>query len=245
MPTPTPPGTPVGTPAGSWSLQPLSAATLAGARELMRTCVARDLGDAHDPVVHADVDDPLGRYPGTAEAFLLVAVDDATGAVVGTAGLRGGRLRPGATPQHLVERYADGRTGQLVRVYVAAGARRRGIARALVAAVRERAAGQGRYERLALHAYRHSPGAVAFWGSLGARVVADDTAGATRSVFYEFAAVGAPGGTARASTASPAAETSGSSASSTQGATAPGSSSAPAPAEPSSTASPPPEASTP
>ncbi len=173
-------------PAGTWSHQPLSPATLAGAQEVMRTCIARDFGDAHDPVVHADVDDPLHRYPGTAEAFLLVAVDDATGEVLGTAGLRDGRLRPGASPRHLVERYADGRTGQLVRVYVAAGARRRGIARGLVAAVRERAAADGRYGRLALHTYRHSPGAVAFWEALGARVVADDSAGASRSVFYEF-----------------------------------------------------------
>ncbi|WP_432534252.1 GNAT family N-acetyltransferase [Kineococcus arenarius] len=170
-----------------WSVQPLSPAVLAGAQEVMRTCIARDFGDAHDPVVHADVDDPLGRYPGTAEAFLLLAVDGVSGEVLGTAGLRDGRLRPGASPQHLVERYADGRTGQLVRVCVAAGARRRGIARGLVAAVRERAAAGGRYERLALHTYRRSPGAVAFWEALGARVVADDSAGASRSVFYEFA----------------------------------------------------------
>ncbi|WP_432504277.1 GNAT family N-acetyltransferase [Kineococcus arenarius] len=170
-----------------WSAQLLSPATLAGAQEVMRTCIARDFGDAHDPVVHADVDDPLGRYPGTAEAFLLLAVDGVSGEVLGTAGLRDGRLRPGASPQHLLERYADGRTGQLVRVYVASGARRRGIARGLVAAVRERAAADGRYARLALHTYRHSPGAVAFWEALGARVVADDSAGASRSVFYEFA----------------------------------------------------------
>ncbi len=187
-----------------WSVQLLSPATLAGAQEVMRTCIARDFGAAHDPVVHADVDDPLHRYPGTAEAFLLVAVDAGSGEVLGTAGLRDGRLRPGATPPHLLERYADGRTGQLVRVYVAAAARRRGTARALVAAVRERAAADGRYERLALHAYRHSPGAVAFWEALGARVVADDSAGPSRSVFYEFTSSGsagspAPGGPSQTS----------------------------------------------
>ncbi|WP_337062542.1 GNAT family N-acetyltransferase, partial [Kineococcus sp. G2] len=185
-PPPPPPRSPHHPPPRPWSVQLLTPAAVAGAQEVVRACVAQDFGDVHDPVVHADVDDPLGRYPGTAEAFLLVAVDDATGGVLGTAGLRDGRLRPGAGPQHLVDRYADGRTGQLVRVCVRRGERRRGIARGLVAAVLARAAADDRCERLALHTYRHSPGSVAFWEALGARVVADDTAGASRSVFYEF-----------------------------------------------------------
>nr|WP_240896044.1 GNAT family N-acetyltransferase [Kineococcus siccus] len=142
--------------------------------------------------MHADVDDPARHYPGTAEAFLLVALD-VGGRVVATAGLREGRLRPGLAPGHLVERYADGRTAQLVRVCVRPDARRRGTARALVAAVCARAAADGRYERTALHAYRRSPGAVAFWEGLGARLVADDTAGPSGSVFYELPAA-APDG---------------------------------------------------
>jgi GNAT superfamily N-acetyltransferase len=155
------------------------------AREVMLRVVREDLGDPYDPRIHADIDDLASAYLHPAGPFLLVAVDGTE--IVGTAGIRGGALKEGLSPPHLVERYRDGRTGQLVRVYVPSGHRRRGIARRLVRAVLDRARDEGHYDTIALHTYRHSPGAVPFWESFGTRVVEDDTDGVSRALFMELA----------------------------------------------------------
>lgn len=169
-----------------WSIHPLSERTLPGAQAVMRRSIAEDFGDAYDPRIHADVDDPMTHYAPGNGPFLLVVTDDGTGEVLATGGIRSGRLKPGLTPQHVVDRYEDGRHGQLVRVYVRKEARRGGIARALVRAVLDRADREGHYQAIALHTYRHSPGAVAFWESFGARLVHDDTQGPSGAVFYDL-----------------------------------------------------------
>ncbi|WP_433514521.1 GNAT family N-acetyltransferase [Nonomuraea sp. CA-143628] len=169
-----------------WSIHPLSERTLPGAQSVMRRSIAEDFGDAYDPLIHADVDDPLTHYAPGAGPFLLVVTDDSTDEVLATGGIRSGRLKPGRTPRHVVDRYEDGRHGQLVRVYVRKEARRRGIARALVHAVLDRADQEGHYEAIALHTYQHSPGAVAFWESFGAQLIHDDSNGATGAVFYDL-----------------------------------------------------------
>lgn len=156
------------------------------AREVMLRTVHEDLGDPYDPRIHADIDDMTGWYLTPTGPFMLVAVDD-DGEIVGTGGIRGGALKEGLSPPHLVERYRDGRTGQLVRVYVLREHRRRGIARRLVLAVLDRARGEGHYDTIALHTYPHSPGALPFWRSFDTVVVEDDSSGGTRSVFLEMA----------------------------------------------------------
>ena len=169
-----------------WTPAQLSVTTLQGAQAVMRQSIAEDFGEAYDPVVHADIDDPIAHYaPGTGP-FLLVALDDSTGEVIATAGVRSGRLRPGLTPPAVVDRYESGTYGQLVRVYVRKDARRRGIARGLVRAVLDKIARDGHYSRVALHTYRHSPGAVAFWEPWGAVEILDDTDGPSGAVFYEL-----------------------------------------------------------
>ncbi|HEX6355886.1 GNAT family N-acetyltransferase [Actinophytocola sp.] len=155
------------------------------AREVMLRTVREDLGDRYDPRIHADIDDLVSWYLEPAGPFMLVAVDGPV--IVGTAGIRGGALKEGLSPPHLVERYRDGRTGQLVRVYVLSEHRRRGIARQLVDAVLDRARREGHYDTIALHTYRHSPGAVPFWLSFGSVVVEDDSDGASRALFMEIA----------------------------------------------------------
>ncbi len=97
---------------------------------------------------------------------MLVVADRATGELLATGGIRGGALKEGLSPQNLVERYRDGHTGQLVRVYVLREHRRRGIARIVVDAVLERVAQEGIYATIALHTFRHSPGAIPFWLSM-------------------------------------------------------------------------------
>lgn len=156
------------------------------AREVMFRTVREDLGDEYDPRIHADIDDMVSWYLAPAGPFMLVAVDEETGEIVGTAGIRGGALKEGLSPPHLVERYRDGRTGQLVRVYVLREHRRRGIARQLVLAVLDRAVRERHYDTIALHTYPHSPGALPFWQSFGAAVVEDDTDGASKALFMEI-----------------------------------------------------------
>jgi GNAT superfamily N-acetyltransferase len=167
-------------------IRELTEADIPAAQAVMMRSVIEDFGDSYNPVIHADIDDIPGWYVKPEGPFLLVAEDTATGEVIATCGIRGGALKEGLSPQHLVDRYRDGRTGQLVRVYVLKEHRRRHIARALVQAVLERARQEGHYDTVALHTYPHSPGALPFWQSFGCEVVEDDVDGMTRAVFFEL-----------------------------------------------------------
>ena len=156
------------------------------ARALMLRTVYDDFGDPYDPVMHADIDDMAGWYLEPEGPFMLVAADIETGELLATAGIRGGALKEHLSPRHLVERYRDGRTGQIVRVYVLREHRRRGIAQVLLHAALERAAAEGHYDRIALHTFKHSPGALAFWQAMGAVLVEDDSDGVSRAMFFEI-----------------------------------------------------------
>src|SRR5690242_8502964 len=116
-------------------IRELTADDIPQAREVMLRTVREDFGDEYDPRIHADIDDMIAWYVAPTGPFMLVAAEESTGEILATAGIRGGALKEGLSPPHLVERYRDGRTGQLVRVYVLRQHRRRGIARLLVQAV--------------------------------------------------------------------------------------------------------------
>src|SRR3990172_154362 len=109
---------------GTFSIRPATVVDLPAAAELMRRTVEEDFGTPYDPAYHRDINDLAGSYLEPPRHTLLVAIDDATGEVVGTGGIRVGRLRGG--PEHLVRRYAGDDTAQLVRVYVRRDQRRRG-----------------------------------------------------------------------------------------------------------------------
>jgi GNAT superfamily N-acetyltransferase len=180
-----------------YTLRELTTADLAEARSVMLRSVIEDFKSEYDPRIHADIDDLIGWYTTPAGPFMLVAQDDTTGRIIGTGGVRGGALKEGLSPPHLVEKYGDGWTGQIVRVYVLREERRRGIARAIVRAAMERAESEHHYDRIVFHTFLHSPGAVAFWTSMGAELVEDDTEGVSNAMFYEFPAsapAGAPTG---------------------------------------------------
>ena len=165
-------------------------ADIPAAQQVMTRSVREDFGDAYNPVIHADIDDLRGTYMRPEGAFMLVVEDSSTGEVVATGGIRSGAFDPERVqPQiaHLERRYRDGRTGQIVRVYVLKEHRRRGIARALVRAIIERARDDAYYERLALHTYPHSPGALPFWLAMGFEVVFDDMDG-SRQMYFELPA---------------------------------------------------------
>jgi GNAT superfamily N-acetyltransferase len=167
-------------------IRELTEEDIPAARAVMMRSVTEDFGEPHDSAIHADIDDLAGWYLEPEGPFMLVAEDSSTGEVIATCGVRGGALKEGLSPQHLVERYRDGRTGQLVRVYVLKEHRRRHIARALVNATLERAREERHYDTIALHTYPHSPGALPFWQSLGCELVENDVDGMTRAVFFEL-----------------------------------------------------------
>jgi GNAT superfamily N-acetyltransferase len=143
---------------------------LGGARSVMLDAIYRDFGTGYVPEWHEDVIDLTGSYLTPERHVLLVAVDE-EGAVAATAALdsRGPR-----TPEWLADRYPSGQTAQVRRVYVRPEHRRRGLARALVTRLLEFAQADGGYDAVYLHAYRHSPGALGLWHTLGEVVLDED-----------------------------------------------------------------------
>lgn len=136
---------------------------LGGARSVMLDAIYRDFGTGYVPEWHEDVIDLTGSYLTPARHVLLVAVDE-EGTIAATAALdsRGPR-----NPEWLADRYPSGQTAQVRRVYVRPEHRRRGLARALVTQLLEFAQADGGYDAVYLHAYRHSPGALGLWHTLG------------------------------------------------------------------------------
>ena len=142
------------------------------ARQLIMRVVKEDLGFDYNPAWHWDVDDLQGTYIDDPRQALWVAVDDASGAIVATGGVRKGG--PRSVPQQwLIERYHPERTAQVVRVYVDRAHRRRGIARRMVDLARRFAAADGGFEVVYLHTDFRAPGAEAFWRAMPTTVVYD------------------------------------------------------------------------
>lgn len=137
----------------------------------MLDALYRDFGTGYVPHWHEDVIDLVGHYLTPKRHTLLVAVDRHDGTIAGTAALdsRGPRH-----PEWLAQRYPSGRTAQLRRVYVRPDHRRRGLARAMVAELLSFARADSAYRSVYLHAYRHSPGAMDLWHSLGEVVWEED-----------------------------------------------------------------------
>ncbi|MEA5455115.1 GNAT family N-acetyltransferase [Sinomonas sp. JGH33] len=173
-------------PRARYTVSDLAPGDLEEARAVMLRSIAEDFQSDYDPAIHADIEDLMGWYSVPEGPFMLVVKDDISGRVIATGGIRGGALKEGLSPEHLVQRYRDGSTGQIVRVYVLREERRRGIARAVVKAILDRAQAEGHYGRIVFHTFLHSPGAVAFWTSMGASLVEDDTDGISKAMFYEF-----------------------------------------------------------
>lgn len=165
-------------------IRPITTRDVEAAQALMRRTVEEDFRSTYDPDLHRDIDDIERTYMLPVRHTMLVAEDTRTGEIVGTAGARDGALHRG--PDHLVRRYAGGTTAQLVRVYVRREDRRRGIARALVRAVLEFIVADGTYTIVALHTFPHSPGALAFWESIGTKVWEYEREGQFPQVFFEI-----------------------------------------------------------
>lgn len=81
----------------SFSIRRTEERDLPDARALMIRTFDQDFGYGYRPDWHADVDDLAGWYMRDPRTVMYVAVDDRTGEIVGTAGVRSGRLKMGTT----------------------------------------------------------------------------------------------------------------------------------------------------
>lgn len=139
-------------------------------RALMIRVIELDYGYDHRTRWHEDVDDPAGFYLADPRQTLLVAVDDGTGRILGTAGVRVLRITSPPHPAEILDRYDRERTAEFTRVFVAPEARRRGIGRALVDAARAWVAEVGGFDLIQFH----SRTAVEFWRALPTTEILDN-----------------------------------------------------------------------
>jgi GNAT superfamily N-acetyltransferase len=142
-----------------------------------RACIMRvldeDLKTGYVARSHYDLDDMQGVYFDNPRQALFVAVDDASGEIVGTMAVRTEGPNSPPHPQWLAERYAPDNVCQLMRAYITREHRRRGIARALVEAARQFVRAEGGYDTIYLHTNPAVPGAEAFWRAMPTREIFD------------------------------------------------------------------------
>lgn len=150
---------------------------------VMREVLHTDLG-GYRPQWHRDLDDLEAAYLRRPGCALLVARDAA--GIVGTAAVKPCTLAVPPAPEWLAREYNRPDVCQLVRVWVAAAARRRGVGRALTDRAVAWSIGPGRYRRVYLHTDAGVPGAEAFWRSLPTREVYDGRPDPFNTVHFEI-----------------------------------------------------------
>ncbi|WP_162606274.1 GNAT family N-acetyltransferase [Jiangella asiatica] len=138
---------------------------LDGAGKVIRRVLDEDLG-GYRPDIHWDLERLEETYIKQSRYCLVVAIDQATGAVAGTSAVRPGGPWSPPHPEWLAARYHPERTAQLFRVYIDPDYRRHGLARALVNNARDFVANEGGYDVIYLHTDPRSPGAEPFWRSM-------------------------------------------------------------------------------
>jgi GNAT superfamily N-acetyltransferase len=141
---------------------------LDGARSVMLDTFYHVFGHGYRPDWHADVVDLHGTYLRPAGHALFVATKGDE--VVATTAVRAAAPNSPPHPRWLAERYPAATTAQLFRVYVRAGHRRNGLARALVRHAVAFVAEQPHYTAIYLHTNTRIAGAAAFWSTVAAPV---------------------------------------------------------------------------
>ncbi|THV42816.1 GNAT family N-acetyltransferase [Glycomyces buryatensis] len=147
---------------------------LAQARSVMLDTVYRDFGHGYLPQWHSDIIDLESFYLAPEDNALFVAVRE--GQVVGTAGVRGQTPVSPPHPPEVADRFEEGRTATLYRVYVRPEHRRQGLAGRLVDACLGFIASRERYTGVYLHTDARTPGAVEFWSRRGTIIFDERTA---------------------------------------------------------------------
>jgi GNAT superfamily N-acetyltransferase len=152
------------------TVRPATSADVPAARALMMRVLEEDLGYGFRPEWHGDLADLEAAYLRTPGQALFLA-SDADGTLLGTSAIKVGGPR---SPQVLVDHYAGQPVCQLARVWVLGEHRRRGAARALVAAATRWAVTDGGHAVVCLHTDTAVAGAEAFWRSMPVREVLDE-----------------------------------------------------------------------
>lgn len=146
-------------------------AELAAAREVLVRSMADDQGYGYRPDWHWDLDHLQEVYVDNARQALFVAVEG--GEVLGTCAVRVGGPASPPHPPEVAARYADRQAvAQITRLVTVPAARRRGLARQLVAAGVEFAREAG-FRVACLHTNARTTGALEFWRQAGAVEVFD------------------------------------------------------------------------
>ena len=161
---------------------PAVPADLVEAEAVMREVLRTDLG-GYRAQWHRDLDDLEAAYlrPGC----VLVVARDGDG-IVGTAAVKPCVLASPPNPDWLAREYNQPDVCQLVRVWVSARARRRGVGRALAEQAVAWSAGPGGYRRVYLHTDASVPGAEAFWRSMPTREIFDGRPDPFHTVHFEI-----------------------------------------------------------
>jgi GNAT superfamily N-acetyltransferase len=169
----TPPAAPPSVVTGrGFVVREVAPADFAEARAHIVRVLDEDLGTGYRPEIHWDLDDMQGVYVDHPRRALFVAVDDASGRIIGTISVREDGPKSPPHPAWLAERYASPAVAQLFRAYIAREHRRRGVAQALVEAARRFVRDAG-YETIYLHTNPAVPGAEAFWRAMETTEVFD------------------------------------------------------------------------
>jgi GNAT superfamily N-acetyltransferase len=153
------------------------------AEAMMRRLVERDLGGLNAQW-HTDLDDLAASYLAQPRHALFVARLDQ--ALVGTAAVRPCLLRTPPNPRWLATRCNRPDVCQLVRVWIDAPARRRGVARELVGQAARWATEAAGYETVYLHTDTSVPGAEPFWRSMPTVEIYDSRPDPFHTVHFEL-----------------------------------------------------------
>lgn len=156
-----------------FTVREVTPADFAEARAVIVRVLDEDLKTGYRPEIHWDIDDMQGSYLDNRRQALFVAVDRASGLVVGTIAVRTDGPTSPPHPRWLAEQYAPDTACQLFRAYIAREHRRRGIARTLVEAARRFIRDEGGYDTIYLHTNPSVPGAEPFWRSMPTREIFD------------------------------------------------------------------------
>jgi ribosomal protein S18 acetylase RimI-like enzyme len=145
-------------PVPPFTIRPFRATDQTATRDLIQSGLAEHFGFA-DETANPDLDDIAATYPARGHLSLVA---ESRGAIIGTAGML----------------MAGPETGRIVRVSVAPAHRRQGIARALMACLKEHAHARG-LDRLWVETNDDWPDAIGLYVALGFR----ETARADGSVY--------------------------------------------------------------
>lgn len=148
-------------------------ADLAEVRQVMTRVLITELGREYDPTTHYDFDHLAEIYLDAPRHALVVAIEESTGRIVGTAGVRNFGPSSPPHPEWIARRYTNPETAQLTRVYTLPEYRRQGIAAAMVSALRDFVRADGGYQCIYLHTNPFDPGALPFWQSQATALIFD------------------------------------------------------------------------